>query len=42
MEMVGMAQDITEQMLIEQQSLENENKYKLITENSLDFISSAP
>ena len=40
MEMVGMAQDITEQMLIEQQSLENENKYKLITENSLDFISS--
>ncbi|MBU5345582.1 PAS domain-containing hybrid sensor histidine kinase/response regulator [Paenibacillus lautus] len=41
MEMVGMAQDITEQVLIEQQSLENENKYKLITENSLDFISSS-
>ncbi|WP_090911036.1 PAS domain S-box protein [Paenibacillus sp. cl141a] len=39
MEMVGMAQDITEQVMIEQQSLENENKYKLITENSLDFIS---
>lgn len=38
-EMVGMAQDITEQVLIEQQSLDNENKYKLITENSLDFIS---
>lgn len=40
MEMVGMAQDITEQVQIEQQFLENENKYKLITENSLDFISS--
>ncbi|WP_054401771.1 PAS domain-containing protein [Paenibacillus solani] len=41
MEMVGMAQDITEQVLIEQQFLVNENKYKLITENSLDFISSS-
>ncbi|MEK6990856.1 PAS domain S-box protein [Paenibacillus sp. FSL K6-1566] len=38
-ELVGMAQDITEESLIAQQLVENEKKYRLITENSLDFIS---
>ncbi|ANS77363.1 PAS domain-containing sensor histidine kinase [Paenibacillus yonginensis] len=38
-EMIGMAQDITERVAMEQQLLEKERKYRLITENTLDFIS---
>ncbi|GAE05250.1 PAS domain-containing protein [Paenibacillus sp. JCM 10914] len=38
-EMIGMAQDLTEQIQLEQISQEKESHYRLITENSLDFIS---
>ncbi|WP_138495586.1 PAS domain-containing protein [Paenibacillus pinistramenti] len=38
-EMIGMVQDITDRVAIEQQLMESERKYRLITENSQDFIS---
>ncbi|GGA30725.1 PAS domain-containing protein [Paenibacillus physcomitrellae] len=38
-EIIGMVQDISERVAMEQQLLEKERKYRLITENTLDFIS---